>query len=80
MSARIGWIARRARKLMRTFNIKRSKAVRYAYEDWKDFKGGRLSCDELGVCQDREDCACPRPSRAMADFRRFMSRTTGEAL
>lgn len=79
MSARIGWIARRARRLMSAFGIKRSKAVRYAYDDWKALRGGRLTCEDLGVCQGRGDCACSRPSRSMEDFRRFLSRATGDA-
>lgn len=80
MSTRTGWIARRARSLMKAFGIKRSKAVRYAYDDWKAFKGGRLTCDGLGVCQDREGCGCPgsrrvsRPSASMLDFKRFLSK------
>lgn len=54
-----GWIKRRARALMRAFGTPRAKAVRYASEDWKAFKGtssGR-SCDELGVCNNRPGCS-----------------------
>ena len=85
MKPRIGWIARRARRLMSAFGIKRSKAVRYAYDDWKAFKGSQLTCDELGICQDREDCNCSgkrriaRPSSSMRDFYRFLSKARGEA-
>jgi len=77
MSTRIGWIKRRARQFTREFNTPRHKAVRYAADDWKAFKGRKPTCEELGVCQGREGCGCPRPSRAMEDFRRFLSRTTG---
>ncbi|KLN54709.1 hypothetical protein [Variovorax paradoxus] len=81
----VAWIKRRARKLMLAHGIKRSKAVRYAYDDWKAFKGGRFTCWELGVCQGRGDCHCPKPvnaarsTPAMQDFYRFMSRATGDA-
>lgn len=85
MSTRIGWIKRRARQFTREFNTPRHKAVRYAADDWKAFKGRKLTCEELGVCQARENCGCSkgpftaRPSRSMADFRRFLSRSTGGA-
>lgn len=81
------WIRRRARRLMAAFGVKRSKAVRYASDDWKAFAGrSRLSCAGMGVCQDRPECVqCPTPvatriaSREARDFRRFLTQVKGEA-
>lgn len=59
-----GWIKRRARALMRAFGTPRGKAVRYASEDWKAFKGKAAvrSCDELGMCQNLPGCSgCSKP-------------------
>lgn len=80
------WIKRRARKLMTAFGAKRSKAVRYAAEDWQAFAGrSRRTCAELGVCQDRPDCTrCSTPvatriaSKETRDFRRFLTQCKGE--
>lgn len=47
----VGWIKRRARQIMRSFNTPRAKAVRYAADDWEAMQGGARSCDLLGVCQ-----------------------------
>ena len=63
MMNRTAWIKRRARRLMAAFGAPRSKAVRYAADDYKAFKGaGRRTCEELGVCQGRKDCdGCALP-------------------
>ena len=64
----IAWIKRRARRLMAAFGTPRAKAVRYAADDYKAFRGtGRRSCDELGVCQARPGCdSCALPAYPFA--------------
>lgn len=39
-SPAIGWIKRRARRIMTAFNVTRSYAVVSAREDWRLFMGG----------------------------------------
>jgi hypothetical protein len=43
MHRRIGWIKRRARRLMAFYGISRALAVLSARDDWKAFAGGRAS-------------------------------------
>ncbi|MDP9990901.1 hypothetical protein J2W28_002071 [Variovorax boronicumulans] len=85
-----GWIKRRARQFMREFNAPRHKAVRYAAEDWQALKGGRrVAAIDLGrdTAQDRvAGVLVPFPTRpqargtrSMEGFRRYLSRTPGEA-
>lgn len=70
----VGWIKRRAREIMRTFNAPRAKAVRYAADLYRETPTARRNamaernapvsrtCAELGVCQARRDClGCAYP-------------------
>lgn len=35
----LGWVKKRARRLMAAFGVPRAKAVRYACDDWIGFQG-----------------------------------------